>query len=115
MPSVRFQGGYVQAGFVLTGENHKYNPGTASYGGIVPNNPFSLTGGGWGAWEVAARASTISKANAAVGALPTSTRMNSRSGAGQPIASEVMWTRARIAARMATAKPAPVRINPNCR
>lgn len=59
LPSVKFQGGYVQAGFVLTGETHKYNPGTASYLGVVPDNPFSLTGGGWGAWEVAARASTI--------------------------------------------------------
>lgn len=58
-PSVKFQGGYVQAGYVLTGETHKYNPGTASYGGVIPDNPFSLTGGGWGAWEVAARASTI--------------------------------------------------------
>ena len=49
----------MQAGFVLTGESHKYNPGSASYAGIVPDNPFSLTGGGWGAWEVAGRASTI--------------------------------------------------------
>lgn len=59
LPSVKFQGGYVQAGFVLTGETHKYNPGSASYAGIVPDNPFSLTGGGWGAWEIAGRASTI--------------------------------------------------------
>jgi phosphate-selective porin OprO/OprP len=59
LTSVKFQGGYAQAGYVLTGETHKYNPGSASYGGIVPDNPFSLTGGGWGAWEIAARASTI--------------------------------------------------------
>ena len=59
LPSVKFKGGYVQAGFVLTGETHSYNPATASYGGVVPANPFSLTGGGWGAWEVAGRVSTI--------------------------------------------------------
>jgi phosphate-selective porin OprO/OprP len=59
LSSVNFNGGYVHAGFVLTGETHKYNPGSASYGGVVPNNPFSLAGGGWGAWEIAARASTI--------------------------------------------------------
>jgi phosphate-selective porin OprO/OprP len=58
-PSVHFQGGYAQAGYVLTGETHAYNSATASYGGIKPAHPFSLDGGGWGAWEIAARASTI--------------------------------------------------------
>src|SRR5262249_22448222 len=42
-----------------TGESHKYNAASASYGGINPANPFSLSGGGWGAWEIAARYSTI--------------------------------------------------------
>ena len=59
MPSVKFKGGYAEAAFVLTGETRPYNPGSASYGGIVPANPFSLTGGGWGAWEIAGRVSTI--------------------------------------------------------
>jgi phosphate-selective porin OprO/OprP len=58
-PNLKFQGGYAQAGWVLTGENHAYNPASASYGGIKPANPFTLDGGGWGAWEIAARASTI--------------------------------------------------------
>jgi phosphate-selective porin OprO and OprP len=59
LPSVNFQGGYAEASYVLTGEAHRYNPGAAAYGGIVPVNPFSLTGGGWGAWEIAGRFSTI--------------------------------------------------------
>ena len=58
-PSVKFQGGYAQAGYVLTGETHAYNPATASYGGIKPARPFSVDGGGWGAWEIAGRVSTI--------------------------------------------------------
>jgi phosphate-selective porin OprO and OprP len=58
-PSLKFQGGYAQAGYVLTGENHAYNPSTAAYGGINPAHPFSLDGGGWGAWEIAGRFSTI--------------------------------------------------------
>ena len=58
-PSLKFQGGYAQAGYVLTGENHAYNPASASYGGIKPAHPFSLDGGGWGAWEIAGRYSTI--------------------------------------------------------
>lgn len=59
LPSVKFEGGYAQAGYVLTGETRRYNPATAAYGGVVPANPFSLTGGGWGAWEVAGRMSSI--------------------------------------------------------
>src|SRR6478672_3968138 len=59
MSSLQFQGGYAQAAYVLTGETRPYNPGSASYLGIVPANPFSLTGGGWGAWEIAGRVSTI--------------------------------------------------------
>jgi phosphate-selective porin OprO and OprP len=58
-PSLKFDGGYAQLGYVLTGETHAYNPATASYGGIKPANPFSLAGGGWGAWEIAGRVSTM--------------------------------------------------------
>jgi phosphate-selective porin OprO and OprP len=59
LPSLRFQGGYAEAAYVLTGETRRYNPAAASYGGILPANPFSLQGGGWGAWEIAGRFSTI--------------------------------------------------------
>jgi phosphate-selective porin OprO/OprP len=59
LPSLRFQGGYAQAAYVLTGESRAYSPGSASYGTVVPANPFSLSGGGWGAWEIAGRYSTI--------------------------------------------------------
>ena len=43
LPSVKFEGGYAQASYVLTGETRTYNPGSAAYNGIVPANPFSLT------------------------------------------------------------------------
>jgi len=59
LSNAKFDGGYIQAAWAITGETRKYNPGSASYGGLVPNNPFSLTGSGWGAFEIAARASTI--------------------------------------------------------
>jgi phosphate-selective porin OprO/OprP len=58
LPDLKFQGGYAQAGYILTGETRKYNPGSASYGGVIPAHPFSLDGGGWGAWEIAGRYST---------------------------------------------------------
>ena len=59
LPGVKFQGGYAEAAYVLTGETRLYNSASASYGGVVPANPFSLSGGGWGAWEIAGRFSTI--------------------------------------------------------
>lgn len=58
-PSLRFQGGYAQAGYVLTGEGRTYNAATAAYNGVKPAHPFSLDGGGWGAWEIAGRFSTM--------------------------------------------------------
>ncbi len=59
LSNVKFDGGYAEVGYVLTGESRKYNPATASYGGVKPAHPFSFTAGGWGAWELAARVSTI--------------------------------------------------------
>ena len=38
----------VSASWVLTGE-------PASYKGVVPDHPFDLSAGGWGAWQVVAR------------------------------------------------------------
>jgi phosphate-selective porin OprO/OprP len=58
-PDVKFDGGYAQASYVLTGETHTYNSATAAYNGIAPANPFSLTDGGWGAWEIAGRVSMV--------------------------------------------------------
>src|SRR6266404_3821086 len=60
LSNLNFDGGYAEASLVLTGETHPYIPAYAAYNGIVPLNPFSLTGGGWGAWEIAGRVSTIS-------------------------------------------------------
>jgi len=57
--SLKFDGGYAQVGYVLTGENRAYNAASAAYGGVKPANPFSLTGGGWGAWEIAGRVSQM--------------------------------------------------------
>ena len=58
-PNLKFEGGYAEASFILTGETRKYNPSAAAYFGVIPDHPFSLAGGGWGAWEIAGRVSTI--------------------------------------------------------
>jgi phosphate-selective porin OprO/OprP len=59
LSALTFNGGYTQASWVVTGESRAYNRGSAAYYGVVPKEPFSLAGGGWGAWEIAARYSVI--------------------------------------------------------
>ena len=59
LSSVKFNGGYAEASLVLTGETRPYIPADAAYGGIIPANPFSIWGGGWGAWEIAGRVSIM--------------------------------------------------------
>lgn len=54
---VGFDGGYVQGSWVITGENRAYKDGAFSR--IKPKHSFSLKNGGWGAWEVATRWSTL--------------------------------------------------------
>lgn len=54
-----FNGGYAEGSYTITGEHRKYNPATGAYGGIVPDHPFSLSSGGMGAFELAARYSVV--------------------------------------------------------
>lgn len=55
--NVKFDGGYVSASWVITGENRDYKGG--AFARPKPKQDFSLSKGGWGAWEVAARYSTL--------------------------------------------------------
>lgn len=55
--NANFEGGYGELSWVLTGENHRYNPQAASYFRVSPRHPFSPKHGEWGAWELAARVS----------------------------------------------------------
>jgi phosphate-selective porin OprO/OprP len=57
---LHFNGGYVQASYVLTGEQRKYSNASGSFGGINPKNPANWNSGSWGAWEIAARYSQMS-------------------------------------------------------
>jgi phosphate-selective porin OprO/OprP len=59
LPTLQFQGWYAEGSWTVTGESRKYLPATGAYSGIVPNNPFSLSNGTWGAWEIAARYSHV--------------------------------------------------------
>ena len=57
-PNPSFTGWYGFLTYSLTGEQHPYDPATASFRNIRPAKPLG-TPGGWGAWEVAARYSRI--------------------------------------------------------
>ena len=59
LPSLNFNGGYAEASWTITGESRKYIPATGAYSGIIPFNPVSPSGAGWGAWEVAGRYSVM--------------------------------------------------------
>jgi phosphate-selective porin OprO/OprP len=54
-----FNGWYAQGGWVLTGERRKYNVGTAAFDAPGVDKRFDASKGQWGAWELAARYSTI--------------------------------------------------------
>ncbi|HEY8351102.1 MAG TPA: porin, partial [Sphingomonadales bacterium] len=57
LASQTYEGAYVQAGWVLTGEMRPYNAATGVASRVIPASP--LGEGGWGALELAARFSTL--------------------------------------------------------
>lgn len=52
-------GGYATVRYVLTGEVIPYNRAGGVFGRIKPTAPLEISKGNWGAWEIAARISTI--------------------------------------------------------
>ncbi|MEE9393128.1 MAG: porin [Planctomycetota bacterium] len=57
-PDPAFWGAYAYVSFFLTGEQRPYNRKHGVFGRAAPHENF-LEGDGWGAWEVAARASYL--------------------------------------------------------
>lgn len=55
----RFNGWYVEGGWVLTGEARRYNPATFAFDAPSIAHPFDPKTGKWGAWELAARYSVL--------------------------------------------------------
>lgn len=54
-----FNGWYAQATWVITGESRNYSTTNGAFSNPKPRVPFSLSGDGWGAWEVAGRFSDM--------------------------------------------------------
>lgn len=55
LPDPHFDGYYVSASWLITGETRRYNNTTAAFDAPSIAHPFDWRGGGWGAWELAAR------------------------------------------------------------
>ncbi len=53
-PAVAFNGGYVQGSYTFGGRRY-YVPATGAYSGVIPDHPFVLGTGYWGALELAGR------------------------------------------------------------
>jgi len=58
VPNPDFSGWYAALTYSLTGEEHLYDPTTASFRGLRPAKPLGSQGG-YGAWEIKARYSDI--------------------------------------------------------
>jgi phosphate-selective porin OprO/OprP len=59
LPDPSFNGWYLQASWVLTGESKPYRPERGAYSTPSPDEPFSFSKGTWGAWEIAGRYSDL--------------------------------------------------------
>ena len=59
LPNPRFSGWYVEGSWIVTGERRKYNYGSFTFDGPVIEHPFDPANGRWGAFEIAARYSTV--------------------------------------------------------
>jgi phosphate-selective porin OprO/OprP len=54
-----FEGYYIQGGYFLTGEHRNYSASNGYFTRVRSNQNFYPVKGGWGAWEVALRYSSI--------------------------------------------------------
>jgi phosphate-selective porin OprO/OprP len=96
-PDPNFNGYYVQASYILTGENRRYNAQSSgnsrmNFGAPSPASPFS-TGGTWGAWELAARYSVLDLDYnvGAEGTAPISNNGEIRGGKQEIISASLNW------------------------
>ena len=55
----RFNGWYIEGSWVLTGEKRRYNTGNSVFDAPPSNNPWQPGSGGYGAFEIVARYSTV--------------------------------------------------------
>jgi phosphate-selective porin OprO/OprP len=89
-----FHGYYVSGTWVITGEARKYNTQTGAFDAPPVAHPFSLSKGGWGAWELGVRYSDMDlnyHQGAAGTYVPTTANSIIRGGDEQNITAGLNW------------------------
>src|SRR5262249_29200713 len=89
-PILSFNGGYVEAGWVITGESIRYDSASAAFARPRVANPFSL-GGSLGAWELAARYSVMNLNSNVSDGLPQSVTGGVYGGFQQVYGAALSW------------------------
>jgi phosphate-selective porin OprO/OprP len=90
-PRLGFNGGYVDAAWVITGEPIPYDITRAAWSRPKADHPFSLEDGGIGAWEVAARYSTVDLNSNVVPGVPQSVTGGIYGGRQQIVSLALSW------------------------
>jgi phosphate-selective porin OprO/OprP len=90
-PRLGFNGGYVEGGWVMTGEPIPYDVTRAAWARPKVDHPFSLADGGIGAWELAARYSTVDLSSNVVPGVPQSVTGGIYGGQQQIAALALSW------------------------
>jgi phosphate-selective porin OprO/OprP len=90
-PRLGFNGGYVEGGWVITGEPIAYDVERAAWAGPKVDHPLSLADGGIGAWELAARYSTVDLNSNVVPGVPQSVTGGIYGGQQQIAALALSW------------------------
>jgi phosphate-selective porin OprO/OprP len=90
-PGLGFNGGYVDAGWVITGEPIPYDITRAAWTRPKVDHPFSLDEGGIGAWGLAARYSTVNLNSNVVPGVPQSVTGGIYGGRQQIVSLALSW------------------------
>jgi phosphate-selective porin OprO and OprP len=90
-PRLGFNGGYVEGGWVITGEPIPYDITRAAWARPKVDHPFSLEDGGIGAWELAVRYSSVSLDSNVVPGVPQSVTGGIYGGQQQIAALALSW------------------------
>jgi phosphate-selective porin OprO/OprP len=89
-PVLNFGGGYVEGGWVITGEPIRYKADDAAFARPKVANPFSL-GGGLGTWELGARYSVMNLNSNVVDGTPQSVTGGVYGGFQQVYGAALSW------------------------
>jgi phosphate-selective porin OprO/OprP len=90
-PRLGLNGGYVEGGWVITGEPIPYDFTRAAWAKPKVDHPFSIEDGGIGAWELAARYSTVGLDSNIVPGVPQSVTGGIYGGQQQIAALALSW------------------------